>query len=144
MKNAARLVLFAGVLLAAGCAAPDAARDMKPFATPCNHGICKAKVTVVDCAKGYLPVTDDPIEVADSQSGSQNILWTIDTPGYRFPTDGIVFASPGFTGGLVPGPGKMFLLTDAASLGFHKYTVTVIRESDGTRCKPNDPFILNR
>jgi len=144
MKNAPRLVLFVCVLLAAGCAAPDAGRDMKPFATPCNQGICKAKVTVVDCAKGYLPVTDDPIEVPNSQSGSQNILWTIDTPGYRFPADGIVVASPGFKGGLVPGPGKMFLLNDAASLGFHKYTVTVIRESDGMRCKENDPFILNR
>lgn len=117
---------------------------MAALATPCNQGICQAKVTVVDCLNGYLPVTDDPIEVPDSQTGSQSILWRIDTPGYRFPSDGIVVASPGFTGGLVPGPGKMFLLKDAASLGFHKYTVTVIRESDGARCKPNDPFILNR
>ena len=144
MKIAARLVLIAGGLLAAGCAAPGPARDIKTLATPCNQGICKAKVTVVDCSKGYLPVTDDPIDVPDSQSGSQNILWTIDTPGYKFAPDGIVAASPGFTGGLVPGPGKMFLLTDAASLGFHKYTVNIIRESDGAHCKPNDPFILNR
>jgi hypothetical protein len=148
MKIRARLELFASVLLIAGCAAPAGApgggHGMKALATPCNEGICKAKVTVVDCAKGYVPVTDDPIEVPDSQTGSQNILWTIETRGYRFPTDGIVVDSPGFTGGVVPGSGKMFLLTDAATLGYHKYTVTVVRESDGTRCKANDPFILNR
>ena len=140
MKNATTLMSIAGAILIAGCAAPSTST----FATPCNQGICKAQVTVVDCAKGYLPVTDDPIDVPDSQTASRNIEWTIVTDGYRFPADGIVVASPGFSGGLVPGPGKKFMLKDAAALGFHKYTVTVIRESDGSRCKPNDPFILNR
>ena len=121
-------------LFAAACAETPAS-----FRSPCTSGVCKAWVTVVDCAQGHLPVNPDPIRVP----GTNNIEWTIDTDGYKFPANGIVVSDPGFTGGHVTGNGKKFILNDAARVGYYKYTVTVVRESDGVTCKPYDPFIHN-
>ena len=143
MKIASWTLTLALMLLAGGCAAPPM-RTMD--AAPCNHGVCKAEVSVWNCSKGYITVKDDPIEIPNSQSLPKNIEWTIVTDDYKFVADGIVVdpGSRGFSGGHVTGNGKKFTLHDGGDLGIHKYTVKVMRESDGTPCMPKDPYILNR
>lgn len=106
----------------------------------CTGGVCKAWVTVIDCNAGQLPVTPDPIPVP----GTNNIEWTIDTPGYLFPQNGIEIQGPGFTNAHVTGNGRKFVVHDEAGPGSYKYTVRLIRESDNARCRESDPFILNR
>lgn len=142
MKIAPWTLSLAIVLLSAGCAAPTTTTTT--LVGPCNEGVCKAEVTVWDCSRGYITVNVDPIEIPDSQAHPKNIEWTIITDGFRFPSDGIVVGSNGFSGGQVTGNGKKFILHDGAGLGIHKYTVKVERESLGTFCLPHDPYILNR
>ena len=137
MRTATACMVLAAALLSASCA-PFTLENLR--SSVCNGGVCKAWVTVIDCANGALPVTPDPIPVP----GTNNIEWTIDTPGYLFPADGIVVAGPGFGPGHVTGNGKKFVLNDAAAPGSYKYTVKVVRESDGFRCRASDPYILNR
>jgi len=134
------LALVAAILTTA-CASPQQPFTLDAFRSAvCTGGVCKAWVTVIDCAAGQLPVTPDPIPVP----GTNNIEWTIDTPGYLFPQNGIEINAPGFSGGHVTGNGKKFVVHDEAGPGAYKYTVRLIRESDNARCRESDPFILNR
>ena len=128
---------LAAAILAASCA-PFTLENLR--SSVCTGGVCKAWVTVIDCNAGQLPVTPDPIPVP----GTNNIEWTIDTPGYLFPQNGIEIQASGFSGGHVTGNGKKFVVHDAAGPGSYKYTVRLIRESDNARCRESDPFILNR
>ena len=137
MRIATTSLALAAVLLNASCA-PFTLENLR--SSVCTGGVCKAWVTVIDCGAGAVPVTPDPIPVP----GTNNIEWTIDTPGYRFPPDGIVVNAPGFGDGHVTGNGKKFVLNDAAAAGTYKYTVKVVRESDNFSCAPSDPYILNR
>ena len=127
------LAALTAVLLTAACAPTP-----QSFKSTCNGGVCKAWITVVDCDKGYLPVNPDPIRVPETN----NIEWTIDTDGYKFPANGIVVDGGGFTGGHVTGNGKKFVLHDPYRPGYYKYTVNIVRDN-GTACKPYDPFIHN-
>ncbi len=109
---------------------------------PCNDGVCKAKVTVLSCEKGALPVTPDPIPVR----APNNIEWTIVTEGYEFPENGIVVDGKGFKNNPgATGNGKKFIVHDDHSdkrIDI-KYVVRVTRKSDGKACEPYDPFISN-
>jgi hypothetical protein len=139
MRIRSRHLALTAALLTTSCTTPPFTLDAFRAAV-CNGGVCKAWVTVIDCATGQLPVTPDPIPVP----GTNNIEWTIDTPGYLFPADGIVIHAPGFTDGHVTGNGRKYVVHDQAGPGSYKYTVKVVRESDQVGCRPSDPFILNR
>ena len=142
MTRAKNLALVSSVLLSTGCAGPM----MGTLAAHCGEGICKTDVTVLDCSNGYISVADDTIEVPDSQgSEKKKIEWTIVTEGYTFPeTGGIVTTSSDFLDPRLTSNRTKLTLRDEAPLGPHKYTITVVRTSSGTACKPRDPFILNR
>jgi hypothetical protein len=110
----------------------------RPF-LPCTAGVCKAQVTVIDCERGQLAVTPDPIPV----DAPNNIERTIVTPGYNFDaTRGIVVAGPGFT----PrgASGNKFIVHDGHErTGYFKYAVNAVREGGGA-CATYDPYINNR
>ena len=110
-------------------------------AQPCNHGVCKAEVTVQWCWAGMLSVDPDTIHVP----GPNNIEWTIKTAGFSFTNNGIVINGSGFTPRPgVTGNGKKFIVHDDHSQkGLIKYAVRVVRDSDGAVCKPLDPMISN-
>ncbi len=144
-RNVSRfgLALMTGCvsLLVAGCSSPAAIR---PAATPCNGGVCQAKVTVSWCWAGWISVDPDPIPVPSPN----NIEWTFDTDGFSFPQNGIVIDPPatGFSPNPgVSGNGKKFTVHDAHSTtGMVKYTVRVVRDSDGAECRAKDPLINNQ
>jgi len=129
-------------LLIAACAGPG---PTQAGAQPCNAGVCKAEVTVQSCEAGKMSVLPDPIPVSEPN----NIEWTFSnsTPGYRFPQDGIAINGSGFT--LRPGVngnGSKFTVHDDHTdmRPNIKYTVRVVRDSDGVACAPYDPYINNR
>jgi len=133
------LVTTCGSLLIAACAGPG---TTQAGAQPCNAGVCKAQVTVQSCEAGTMSVLPDPIPVSEPN----NIEWTFSTPGYSFRQDGIVVNGSGFAPRPgVDGNGKKFTVHDDHSqMGLIKYTVRVVRDSDGVACKPLDPYINNR
>ena len=113
-----------------------------PLQTECTNGICKATVAVQSCDTGKLTVVPEPITVP----APNNIEWTISTADYKFPPNGIVVDGNGFTDPHVTGSGKKFMVHDDWSDKSDKikYTVRVVRESDGRACAPYDPFIKNQ
>ena len=88
-----------------------------------------------------MTVDPDPIPVREPN----NIEWTIATSGFRFPENGIVIRGSGFTNAHVTGNGKKFIVHDDHTDMRRdiKYTVRVVRESDGFACNPFDPHISN-
>ena len=132
------------VLLGTSCAPmhhrhhDDEGMMPRPF-LPCTSGVCKAQVTVIDCERGQLAVTPDPIVV----NAPNNMEWTIVTPGYNFdPTRGIVVAGPGFTPHGASG-NKFIVHNGHERNGDFKYAVNAVRNGGGA-CAPFDPFISNR
>jgi hypothetical protein len=122
-------------LLIAGCAGPG---RQHVGVDPCNPGECKATVKVENCAIADIP----KIRVWSSR----NIEWTIETAGYRFPEDGIVIDGTGFRKNPgVNGNGRKFTVLDEyTDVGRDiKYTVRVVRDSNGAACPPLDPMISN-
>ena len=111
-------------------------------AQPCNAGVCKATVAVQSCDGGTMTVAPDPIPVP----APNNIEWTISTPGYKFPQNGILINGTGFTNPHVTGNGKKFTVHDDHKdmRPDIKYAVRVVRESDGRECAPYDPYIKNQ
>lgn len=131
------------VLLGTSCAPMhrhhhDHDPGMMPF-MPCTAGVCKAQVTVIDCERGQLAVTPDPIDV----DAPNNMEWTIVTPGYKFDASrGIVVAGPGFT----PrgASGNKFIVHNAHERnGYFKYAINAVRDGGGA-CAAYDPYINNR
>jgi len=111
-------------------------------AAPCNAGVCKADVTVQSCESGTMSVDPEPITVP----APNNIEWTIATPGYSFPQDGIVINGSGFAPRPgVNGNGRKFTVHDdhTDKRPDIKYTVRVVRDADGVTCAPYDPRIRN-
>lgn len=129
-----------GLVVFAGCC--SLLLGARADAAPCNAGVCKAEVKVQSCEKGAMTVTPDPITVP----APNNIEWTIATPGYTFPKDGIVIDGKGFTPKPgATGNGKKFIVHDDHTdkrKGI-KYVVRVTKTSDGVACAPYDPFINN-
>jgi hypothetical protein len=126
-------------LLIAACGSLETA---KSAVRPCNQGVCKVDVAVVACVIANIPNIAVP-------RAPNNIEWTIQTPGYSFPENGIVIdpaaasdfsLNPGVTGS-----GKKFILHDKHNIlspPSIKYTVRVVN-SNGVACAPYDPFIDN-
>ena len=127
-------------LLIAACAGSGPA---KPGAVVCNGGTCSVDVTVQNCVLS-------PIPTIDADKTIHHIKWTIQTADYHFPQDGIVTEGPNGSGitpdpGVTGAKGTMFTMADDHKVtGQIKYTVRVVRDSDGTACAPYDPYINNR
>ncbi|MEP7057442.1 MAG: hypothetical protein ABI809_06680 [Caldimonas sp.] len=131
---------LAAALVAASCSSfRDAGVHLM---SPCTDGVCKADVSVQSCENGTLPVVPDPLPVPSPN----NLEWTVVTPGYKFASNGIVVQGTGFTSPHATPNGKKFIVhDDHTDLRTDiKYTVRVIRESDGVECHPNDPLISNQ
>jgi hypothetical protein len=139
MARPMRLALCAAALLAACAPAPMVAPG-----TPgvCTSGTCFAEIDVQNCATGDLRAKPDTLIV----KAPNTIQWTINTAGFKFPANnGIVVQGPGFGNPQVTGNGKKFLLfDDHSAIGTFKYTVNLVKESDGAACAPKDPFINNQ
>jgi hypothetical protein len=137
--SAATLVL----IVAAGCA------TQSPIAAgPCNAGVCKVTVQVLDCTRkdGFV-ASPDLLAV----NASNRIEWDLITPGYRFAADGIdikkndgVFEDP-----KVIGNGTKFSWKDrhASAPGYaprvYDYVINVVSQDGAVRCGAFDPRISN-
>jgi hypothetical protein len=133
-----RLALCAAALLAACSITPTVAPG-----TPgvCTGGTCFAVIDVRNCATGDMSVTPDTLVV----TAPNNIQWTLNTAGFKFPANGIVVQGTGFGNPTVTGNGKKFMLfDDHSALGKFKYTVNLVSDPGGTACAPYDPFISNQ
>lgn len=132
-----------GLVMSAGC------ETQRPIAAgPCNAGVCKVTVQVVDCTRkdGYA-ADPDPLTV----SGSNRIEWEITTPKYRFAVDGIdikrndgVFEDP-----KVIGNGTKFSWKDrhsnapGYSAKTYEYAINVVHQDGAVQCRSFDPRISN-
>ena len=138
-RSARRGALW-GLVLVGGCCALPAGEHRD--SGHCTQGVCKAEVTVQSCETGAMSVMPEPIPVPEPN----NIEWTIKTPGYSFPENGIVIAGTGFEPRPgVNGNGRKFTVHDDHTdrRPRIKYTVNLTRQSDGVACAPFDPFINN-
>lgn len=130
-------------LLIAACAGSGQAQRSAGVVGVCTGGTCFADVTVQACERGTLTVAPDPIRVP----APNNIEWTLKTDDYKFTNDGIVINGSGFAPRPgVTGNGQKFIVHDDHTdrrRGI-KYTVRVVRVSDGVACAPFDPTIDNQ
>src|SRR5262249_18854678 len=118
-----------------------APNKVAPPGLPCNPGACFVEVVVTAChSPGGVSVNLPTLDV----DATKNIEWAIQTDGFKFPTDGIVFADAQFVRVGVTGSGKKFTVTDKfTSLGPFKYTVNLV-DAGGSACVPLDPFVNNK
>ena len=115
----------------------------RALAEPCNPGICKVEVSVVDCAVSIQPNRlDVPLP-----RGGKNIHWDIVSDDYVFAANGIVIDRPDGEFDLpeLSNPGKKFKWHDKhTKQGDYKYSVNVIKTGVNPRaCPTHDPFIVN-
>ena len=99
----------------------------------------QATVTITN---GAIAVAPDPLPAG--KTANQVLEWTITTPGWTFPDNGIVvnsdpggqFSNPGATGN-----GRKFTLHDKnTDSNRYKYTVNV---TNGSQNLNQDPIIVN-
>ena len=89
-------------------------------------------------------VSVDPERLPAGSGANVNLHWKIKTPGWTFPSNGIVIANPGteFSEPEVQNNGTQFKWKDKNTPGLSfKYTITV---TNGTTTKLLDPTIINR
>jgi hypothetical protein len=129
-------------LLIAACAGPERAQGQDGPAGKCIGATCFVDVKVQNCV---VSVDPDTIRVRVMFNLIQWTIKTAETPGYHFPQDGIVIESKGFAP-RPTGDGQRFMVIDNKSdrRPDIKYTVRVVRDSDGVACPPLDPTIDNQ
>jgi len=136
---AATLALF----VSAGC-------ETQPTiaAGPCNAGVCKVTIQVVDCTRrdGFV-VSPDLLEVR----APNRIEWEITSPKYKFTADGIdikkndgAFEDPKVIAG-----GRKFSWKDrhrdapGYAAKVYNYAINVVHEDGTVTCGAFDPRISN-
>ena len=135
-------LLFALVLLSSCSWLRDEYRLDSAAQPHCGSGVCRVEVAVNSCERGDLTVNPDPITVPSTN----NIIWTITTPGFKFMSSGIVIEGLGFRDQPgVTGNGRVYIVHDAWTDRRRdiKYTILLSRDSDGRPCRPFDPRISN-
>ena len=140
MNKKVRFSAIAAAMGLLGCAGAG-----MQLASPCNGGVCKVSVTITDCtAVGGVSVDYDSLFL----KAPNNIEWGFATPGYSFPSNGIVIGSDP-KGELdkpkVASNGKKVTVHDKHTQTNYRiyYAVNVMRD-DGTPCIPLDPWIVNQ
>ena len=131
-----RAALCAAAALSA-CASPMFSTQQ----SPCNGGVCFVQIDVSSCsAPGGITANPDALSV----DAPNNIEWTINRDGFRFPDNGIVFTDAQFKQPHVTGNGRKFIVrNDHTSVGKFKYVVNLL-DGNGTPCRPLDPFVNNK
>ena len=95
----------------------------------------------VSIANNVISVTPDPLPVSGNNI---NIHWDISTPGWTFPSNGIVITNPGseFEDPEVQNNGNRFKWKDKnSSAGNYKYAINV---TNGSTPLTFDPTIINQ
>ena len=119
------LVLLAAVTL--GVWAQD-----KPDREPIDVEVINGQITVAEVE-------------ARTNSNQGGIVWRMVTPGFRFPSNGIVIESSGKHRCAVIANGRRYrcakLRHDAGER--YKYVVNAVVESSGQSLEPLDPWIVN-
>jgi hypothetical protein len=132
------IVLCAALL---GCATQPFSGDGKTLR--CTGQNCDVQVAV-SCSLGVLCTASvDHETVQVSRGNSPNITWQMISPGYTFPSNGIVFASGGTQFDChVEANGRRFACRDRnTTAGKFKYTVNV---TGSPAVRPLDPFVENQ
>lgn len=123
--------IWVGVMLAAG---------WMPLA--CAQGNDRGPIDVV-VVSGQTQV---PEERARTTRGQGAIVWRLQTPGYRFAPDGIVFDAAGSSRHdcriTANGRGFRCVKLGHVSGAEYKYDVKLVRD-DGRPLEPLDPWIVN-
>ena len=134
------LLLIAGSIAVAGCTTVHKGGDIK--ALICTPGVCKVTVTVRDCfAWDGISVDHERVVVRNRQ----HIQWEIATTDYTFTDDGVkIDWNPGNEFDDPRPAGKNFQWHDNYTIKDRfKYTINV-RNKNGVRCRPYDPWIDNQ
>ena len=96
----------------------------------------------VEVINGQISVAEEEARTNRNQGG---IVWRMVTPGYRFPSNGIVIDSSGKHRCAVVANGQRYrcakLRHDAGER--YKYIVNAVVESSGQSLTPLDPWIVN-
>jgi hypothetical protein len=113
-------------------------------ALPCNEGVCKVAVTIINCtAPRGVSVSLDPLPV----DAPNNIVWEFATDGYSFPQNGVIIGPDpaGELGKPVVAPnGKKVTVHDKHNkTNYSIYYAVNVMKDDGTPCIPLDPWINN-
>jgi len=133
-----KLTKLALLLAIAGCAAPG--KDMMETRATCTSSPCALTVDIRDCGN----VKTSPNRLDIPPGNSNDIVWTIVTPGWTFARNGIEFKS-GSGAGLTPVGGSgttSFRYRNNHSPGTHAYNVNVMQSGSSTVCT-EDPTIVN-
>ena len=131
-------IVFGATLL--GCATSPFGPDLKTLR--CTGQNCDVQVAV-SCSLGFFCITSvDNETVQVSRGNSPNITWQIISPGYTFPSNGIVIAGGGSEFDChVEANGRRFTChNNHTQPGKYKYTVTV---TGSPAVPPLDPWIFN-
>ena len=132
-------IVFCGVLL--GCAINPFGVDAKTLR--CTGQNCDVQVAV-SCSLGgscTASVNNETVQVP--QGNSPNITWQMMSPGYTFPSNGIVIANGGgeFVNCHAEANGRRFTChNNHTKPGKYKYTVNI---AGSPAVPPLDPFIDN-
>jgi hypothetical protein len=134
--NKLRFGTVAAILFLGGCAHDMAASG--PGRTPNKFS------PVVDVVGGAITIDQDEIRFAPEEKNVR-ITWQLARDNYRFPADGIVFAS-GAAEFAHCGPQANGLRYSCVNVhsrpGRYKYTVNVV-DLQGKRLPPLDPIVQN-
>jgi hypothetical protein len=131
-------IVFCAALL--GCATSPFGVDVRTLR--CTGQNCDVQVAV-SCSLGlFCTASVDHETVQVSRGNSPNITWQMISPGYAFPSNGIVFASGGTQFDChVEANGRRFACRDRNTApGKFKYTVNV---TGSPAVPPLDPFVSN-
>ena len=131
-------IVFCATLL--GCATSPFGGDVRTLR--CTGQNCDVQVAV-SCSLGlFCTASVDHETVQVSRGNSPNITWQMMSPGYTFPSNGIVFASGGNQFECrVEANGRRFACRDRNTTpGKFKYTVNV---TGSPAVPPLDPFVTN-
>jgi hypothetical protein len=141
-------------LIALPLALVGACAAQRPIADsgPCNAGVCKVTIAVLDCTdRSGFTVTPRDLPV----TSPNRIEWELTTDGYRFSTRvlpiDIKWNEKGVFDQPTPHGSKRFTWrdrhTDAGSDFSAKsyfYAINVVKEDGSVQCGEYDPWITNR
>lgn len=124
-----------------GCATQPFGGDGRTLR--CTGQNCDVQVAVSCSLSVFCTASVDNQTVQVSRGNSPNITWQMMTPGYTFPSNGIVIVNGGTEFDCrVEANGRRFMCHDKHTRsGKYKYTVNV---SGSPAVPPLDPFIENQ
>jgi hypothetical protein len=135
--------LFSAVVLCAAVLACGSQPFSDGRTLRCTGQSCDVQVAVA-CSSGVCTASIDNDTVQVPHGNSPNIIWQLQSPGYTFPSNGIVIANAGteFDNCQIEANGRRFKCHDKHTrAGRYKYTVNI---TGSPAVPPLDPFVDNQ